>query len=97
VPAQRSQPATATRTSEDLKSILRSMTAHTEKKPAIQVQRAQPDISLKNTLADILKKQQVSAPIVENKKEEIKEIKKAPEVTPFEIPEETLKAIFKDQ
>ena len=104
--SNRAQPATATRTSEDLKNILRSMTAQSEKKPASQEkapQKSQPDNTLKNTLADILKKQEPvpvpppAAPMKEEKREESKVVKKDPEIIPFEIPEETLKAIFKEQ
>ncbi len=115
-PARTVQPATATRTSEDLKAILRSMTSGSEKKSVPQERPTQSDTSLKNTLANILKKQEATKE-TETIKEDVKaekveegnsgattekvgepsEIKKVPDVVPFEIPEETLKAIFKEQ
>jgi hypothetical protein len=98
---QRSAPRDAvvpkTKTSEDLRAILRTMTAKSENKaPSAQSQRSDSVHSqtsekkpLKDTLADVLK----------NTQSEVRAPEPAPKapVKAFEVPEETLKALFKDQ
>jgi hypothetical protein len=90
---ERVASAPAAKTGEDLKSILRAMTAESAKKaPAQQVKKVET-APLKSVLADVLKKSQ-------EKPEATQEVR--PQPTPdtrkvFEVPEETLKAIFKEQ
>ncbi len=85
--------APVTKTAEDLKSILRSMTATTDKKPQVSKFPTPGEKSpLKSALADVLKKTE-SEPVVKPV-EKIPEKSAAPK--PFEVPEETLKDLFKD-
>ena len=104
-PRERETPAPPTRSADDLKSILRAMTANNEKKPDVsksvskntQNNSAPANAPLKNVLADVLKKSE-SAPEQKPKvTKKDREEKPAPKAKPFEVPEETLKAIFKEQ
>jgi hypothetical protein len=103
-PTERRPSPPATKSSEDLKSILRTMTAEAQKpvsprNPAHQGSThsvgKKPEISsLKNALADVLSKQQ-STSTQTKAKETQKET--APTPRAFEVPEETLRKIFKEQ
>ena len=107
---ERSIPAPAAKTSEDLKSILRAMAAKNENKPIgatklastthpsrnilpshikAQTQKSEP-VPLKSVLADVLRK-------AEAERKPKSEPLATPSKKPFEVPEETLKAIFKEQ
>jgi hypothetical protein len=85
----RPTPPAQGKTSEDLKAILRTMTAKApEKKPA-------GPTPLKGALADVLKTQTSTPPAhtpAPSKNEPKNEGRK-----PFEVPEETLRALFKDK
>ena len=123
-PRERVAPATAAKTGEDLKSILRAMTASSEKKPIgttklepaparqilpphlKQVPSSAPT-PLKSALADVLKKQ-ISEPSAKSPLTDQKQVTVQPRAqsqshtstqvkAPFEVPEETLKAIFSDK
>jgi hypothetical protein len=140
----RPTPAPASKTSEDLKSILRAMTANTEKKSGVtkltptttsgtsstnnarpssvktilpphlrNANPAPPQVPLKSVLADVLKKsapQSDPSPQIGKSLQQptsrqmptpstqapISASAQVPTKTPFEVPEETLKAIFKE-
>jgi hypothetical protein len=104
---EHSPQAPAAKTSEDLKNILRSMTATTEKKPLVSKFPVPGERSpLKSALADVLKKnephrssKQEEKPKMQEPQEELTEktYKKSSGTKPFEVPEETLKALFKDK
>jgi hypothetical protein len=106
-PREHETPAPAARSSEDLKDILRKMTAGTEKKKPVSQKPtpAQADKSpLKNVLADVLKKTETTAapqptPVSKPREPEktVETRSPAPKHTPFEVPEEALKAIFKEK
>jgi Type IV secretion-system coupling protein DNA-binding domain len=103
-PARDAAPPKA-KSADDLKSILRSMTATSEKKPASNESsrpssgQASPPAEkspLKDALADVLKK---SAPAPTSEAPKKSEPAPAPKASskPFEVPEDTLKALFKEQ
>jgi hypothetical protein len=106
-PREHDAPAPAARTSEDLKSILRKMTTSTERKPESQKSAPpQADKSpLKNVLADVLKKAEVKTPPPESTpspkpqqpERPVEKSESVPKHAPFEVPEEALKAIFKEK
>ena len=69
------------------------MTANTEKKPVPPKASSQHDTSpLKGVLADVLKKTEPKSAEKPPEKSQEKPVEKKP----FEVPEDTLKAIFKD-
>ena len=94
----------AGKTSEDLKSILRTMTAAAEKKPQPSKFPVPGEKSpLKSALADVLKKTESQPTPKSDTKQSKPQEKVAEEVfektsgpKPFEVPEDTLKALFKD-
>lgn len=103
-PAQSSaRPQPAAKSSEDLKSILRTMadSATKEKEQKKPAQKDGPS-PLKGALADVLKKeqaperasQQQATPEPKPKAESKAEPKN--DVEPYEVPEDTLRALFRD-
>lgn len=90
---ERVASAPAAKTGEDLKSILRAMTAESAKKaPAPQVKKVET-APLKSVLADVLKKSQEKPEAKpEARSQPVPDTRKV-----FEVPEETLKAIFREQ
>ncbi|MBA3789266.1 type IV secretion system DNA-binding domain-containing protein [Patescibacteria group bacterium] len=90
------------KSAEDLKSILRTMTSSQNAKKNLPAPPSSPNAaqtpSLKTALSDVLKKQG-PPPTTPSRVPELKEALAAVERThrPFEVPEETLKAIFKEQ
>lgn len=102
------RPTTQGKSAEDLKSILRNMTGADKKKEdkegtkkeGVQKQQAAP---LKSALADVLSRSdmQPSAPAPKSQKKERPEsapkAETGPEKKPFEVPEDTLKAIFNEK
>jgi hypothetical protein len=105
-PPQRTTPPVQQKTAEDLKSILRKMTSESQKKPVTSSNKSSDtdpkkkteNSTLKGALADILQKQ---APVRHNEQPAAPQ-SPAPVPTPktekkFEVPEETLRAIFKEQ
>ncbi len=91
--AERAPSASIVKTGEDLKSILRAMTADAAKKAPSPQPKKVETAPLKSVLADVLKKSELkSIPTAEEKSEQSSDVRKV-----FEVPEETLKAIFKEQ
>jgi hypothetical protein len=111
---RRETPMPPQKSAEDLKSILRKMTAEapksapksdmsrTDQSPRGAVVSKKPDISsLKHALADVLSKQAEAPKPKEREAEQPKEHDIPKEAvkssTAFEVPEETLRKIFKEQ
>jgi hypothetical protein len=91
---ERPAPKPAVQTSEDLKSILRAMTANNPPpaKPAVR-----PTAPLKDALAGVLKDTKPSQATQGHSSTQTQQPTAAKSQKPFEVPEETLKALFKDQ
>jgi hypothetical protein len=84
-------PATTTKTAEDLKAILRTMT--TKNNAEKEHQQIQHQQTLKGTLAEVLEK---NMPKVEEKK--LVELKQSFEPKkPFEVPEDALRKVLKGE
>lgn len=90
---RREAPPAEGKSAEDLKAILRGMTegAEKEKQQAKPAPKTGPS-PLKGALADVLKKEQ--AP--EDKPMPAPQPKAVAESGPYEVPEETLRALFRD-
>jgi len=86
------EPASKAKTADDLKAILKTMTASSGKQ--VQQQAAEKQSSLKDALASVIAKQLVpsAAPAVEEKKADAS---KPAEKKPFEVSEEILKKVLK--
>lgn len=91
------RPPVATKSSEDLKSILRTMTAKTGAE--IEQKKSQQRQSLKGTLADVLQKSKQEA--VSSRQEMQKPAAAQPprteEKKPFEVSEDALRKVFKGE
>jgi hypothetical protein len=101
-PAQRmlpiAEPVSKAKTAEDLKAILKTMTAGAGKEK--QQKEVQKQSSLKDALAGVLAKQAPIPPSAPQPKVEEKKVEAPPKATgqvPFEVPEETLKKILKGE
>ena len=81
------QEVTPVKTSEDLRAILRSMTNKDKQEKEEKAVVTPPP--LKSALADVLKKNETEG----TPKSEVAD---APHTAPYEVPEETLRAIFKE-
>jgi len=110
---ERAAPPAANKTADDLKAILRGMTAGAtkgkEQKEKAQ-QNAQSESPLKGALADVLAKsgadrrapaEAAAKPVerpkaAESQKQQDTPKPAAQQDTPFEVPEETLKSVFRD-
>jgi hypothetical protein len=90
---ERTASIPAAKTGEDLKSILRAMTADAAKKAPSPQPKKIETAPLKSVLADVLKKSEPKPEAPPEKKAESASSSKKV----FEVPEETLKAIFKEQ
>lgn len=91
---QRPTPKAAEKTADDLKAILRATVANVEKDKSKKQEGKQESLkdALRNTVKTVPAKPPVppQAPRVEEKKPD------APEKPVFEVPEETLRSLFKD-
>jgi len=83
------QPAATTKTAEDLKSILRTMTAKNSAEK--EQKQAQHQQSLKGTLAEVLEKNTPASPELQRGEPKTEEKK------PFEVPENELRKVLKGE
>ena len=95
-PTSANLPTVASKTSDDLKAILRTMTTkNIVEKEEKQIQNKQ---SLKGVLADVLEKNKQEAPKPEMPKpQEPVAVEPPQEKKPFEVPEESLKKVLKGE
>jgi len=88
-------PATATKSADDLRAILRSMTAkNCAEREQKQTQHHQ---SLKGTLSEILEKNTPTPQKLQQDEKKIEEKKSFEQKQPFEVPEDALKKVLKGE